>query len=76
MPHFKSLLAQKVADAGPFVLLFDESLNKNQMKQMDYHIKAWDHRQVKTRYYGSDFLGHATANDMVTSFERCTADLP
>ena len=35
MPHFKSLLAQKVADSGPFVLLFDEGLNKNQMKQMD-----------------------------------------
>ena len=36
MPHFKSLLTQKVADSDPFVLLFDESLNKNQMKQMDY----------------------------------------
>jgi len=35
MPHFKSLLTQKVADSDPFVLLFDESLNKNQMKLMD-----------------------------------------
>ena len=75
-PHFKSLLAQKIEKADAFVLLFDESMNKNQTKQMDYHIRVWEHREVKTRYYGSDFLGHATADDMVASFEGCTAVLP
>ena len=74
-PHFRALISQRIGDSGSFVLLFDESMNMNQRKQMDFHVRAWQHRQVVTRYYGSAFLGHATAEDMVASFENSTADL-
>ena len=50
--HFKSLLIEKIK--GPFVALFDESLNKKmQEKQMDLHVRFWDSelQQVVTRYF-------------------------
>ena len=56
--HFKKLLKESVK--GPFVVLFDESLNKKmQEKQMDIHIRYWNNlsSEVKTRYFGSEFLG-------------------
>lgn len=31
--------------------------------------------QVKTHYYGSTFMGHATSEDMVEHFENCTEGL-
>ena len=42
----------------PFVLLFDESLNKkSQAKQMDIHTRFWDNEQVTIRYMESVFMG-------------------
>ena len=39
--HFKKLLQDSVS--GPFVVLFDESLNtKMQQKQMDAHVRFWN----------------------------------
>ncbi|GBM79370.1 hypothetical protein AVEN_32979-1 [Araneus ventricosus] len=32
----------------------------NQTKQLDCHVKFWDHNKITTRYYSSDILGHAT----------------
>jgi len=55
-----------------FVLAFDESLNKiTQSGQMDVHIRYWDEvsERVMTRYVGSQFLGHATAIDLVDAFK-------
>ena len=52
--HFKKLLKESVK--GPFVVLFDESLNKKmQEKQMDIHIRYWNNlsSEVTTRYFGS-----------------------
>ena len=45
---------------GPFVVLFDEGLNKKmQGKQMDVHIRYWNDQsnEVRTRYFSSEFLG-------------------
>ena len=56
--HFKKLLQDSVS--GPFVVLFDESLNtKMQEKQMDAHVRFWNDEtnQVTTRYFNSEFLG-------------------
>ena len=51
---------------GYFTILPDESLNKKcQAKQMDIHVRFWEDDKVVTPYFGSQFLGHATANDMV-----------
>ena len=67
--HFKEMLMKAVK--GYFTILFDESLNKkSQTKQMDIHVRFWDGDKVVTRYFGSQFLGHATADDMVKHFEE------
>ena len=76
VPHFKSLLKEKVKSADGYVLLFDESLNHQlQKKQMDFHVRIWNHDKVETRYYGSEFLGHASAEDMLEKFHSCKENL-
>lgn len=76
-PYFKSLLLEKLrSESLEFVLLFDESLNsKTQSKQMDVHVRFWDGGEVRTRYYHSEFMGHATAINMVSVFDTATSDL-
>ena len=62
-PCFSSILATKVKESSDFVLLFDESLNRElQSKQLDLHVRLWDAGRVSTRYCNSDFLGHACAD--------------
>ena len=59
-PHFVSVLKKKVRDESGYVLLFDESLNKErQEKQMDIHIRTWEGQHVVTSFLTSEFLGHA-----------------
>ena len=56
--HFLKLL--KTSKSGPFVILFDESLNqKMEEKQMDVLTRYWHYKKniVQTRYYTSQFLG-------------------
>ncbi|KAG1672086.1 hypothetical protein GQR58_016157 [Nymphon striatum] len=67
---FKKLLNESIK--GQFVVLFDESLNKKmQEKQMDVHVRYIDEaNEVKTRYFGSTFLGHGTANDLMDHFTK------
>jgi len=56
---------------GYFTILFDESLNKkSQSKQMDIHVHLREGNKVITRYFGSQFLGHATVYDMAKHFEE------
>ena len=75
-PHFKSLLQCDVYQAEAFVLLFDESLNfENQKKQLDMNVRYWQHDQVSTRYFGSEFLGKGDADHLVKSFLQNTETL-
>ena len=53
-----------------YVLLFDESLNTPTQKQLDIHVRTWKHDHVASRYYGSSFIGHATAADMPLSVKE------
>ena len=59
---------------GYFTIRFYESSNKKcQAKQIDIHVRVWEGDKVVkvvTHYFGSQFLGHATANDMVQHFEE------
>ncbi|KAJ8050248.1 hypothetical protein HOLleu_03380 [Holothuria leucospilota] len=72
-PYFSKLLEKK-AKEQPFVLLFDESLNRElQKKQLDIHFCVWDDNKVSTRYYTSDFLGHACTVDIIDSFDKNVA---
>ncbi|KAG8179991.1 hypothetical protein JTE90_007959 [Oedothorax gibbosus] len=72
-PHFSSLLKSRIKNEPDYVLLFDESMNEvNQSKQLDCHVRIWDVNKVTTRYFSSDFLGHATADLLFSKIkEKC-----
>ena len=62
--YIKRDLVSKVNN-GPFVLVFDESMNHTtKTNLLDLHAHFWDEGQVKSRYLGSQFMGHATARDL------------
>lgn len=62
-PYFTKLLKDKAKSENEYVLLFDESMNQClQSKQLDCHIRIWDGDHITSRYYSSDFLGHATSD--------------
>ena len=43
---------------------------------MDVHVRTWEEDgKVGTRYFGSSFMGHACAEDMIAHFEKCTDSL-
>ena len=48
----------------------------SQNEQMDFIIRYWDGNTntVAVRYLGSEFLGHATAVDLLTHFNKGSAD--
>ena len=62
--YIKQELTKCVSTSGPFVLMFDKSLNKkSQKKQMDVHVRFWDASSVvQTRYLDSVFLGKCLVN--------------
>ena len=73
---FAKLLKEKVNEEDAFVLLFDESLNfitKN--KQLDVFVRFWDGDKVVTRYWMSQFVGHATAEDLLEHINKSTEAL-
>lgn len=73
-PYFQQTLLDKMKKIDGYVLLFDESSNKaTQTKQMDIHIRYWDsnYQRVNTRYVTSVFMGHATADDMLSKMMDC-----
>ncbi|KAL7383430.1 hypothetical protein ABVT39_010507 [Epinephelus coioides] len=50
--------------------MFDESLNHaTKKKQLDVHVRYWVGDQVHSRYLGSQFMGHATAQDLMHHFK-------
>ena len=72
-PHIRNQLFKELGD-DCFVLMFDESLNKaSKAKQMDLYIRFWTNdggeRHVRSRYLGSQFMGHSTADDLMTHFK-------
>lgn len=75
-PYFKQLALKTVATQRSYVLLFDESLNHYlQTKQLDVHVRLWDGPEVKTKYIGSEFLGHSTAKDVVEKLNHLLSEL-
>ena len=52
-------------------MAFDESLNTYlQKKELDILLRFWEHDHVESRYYTSEFLGHAAAIDLVKSLRQ------
>ncbi|KAL7393201.1 hypothetical protein ABVT39_007828 [Epinephelus coioides] len=69
--HIKDELVSKV-NKSLFVLMFDESLNEiTKTKQLDVHVRFWDEGQVHSRYLGSQFMGHSTAQDLLSHLKEC-----
>ena len=71
--YFHELLIEKICVIKYYTLSFDESLNQiNQKKQMDMIVRFWDskNKSVAERYFNSEFVGHATAADMLTHFRN------
>ncbi len=77
-PYLQNKLKEQILQEKLYVLLFDESMNrKNQEKQLDFHIRFWNHdMMVRSHYFTSTFLGHARAEDLLASFTTCTEKLP
>ncbi|XP_028973959.2 uncharacterized protein LOC114830660 isoform X1 [Esox lucius] len=75
-PFITKELTDKVNIANGFVVMFDKSLNKmTKSKQLDLHIRYWVDNHVQSRYFGSQFMGHATAVDLLKHFKECVCDL-
>ena len=75
-PYFKQLLLDAVKCSPLYVILFDESLNKStQEKQMDVHVRYWDAAEVHTRYLGSEFMGHAAADQLLLKLKSSLTGL-
>jgi hypothetical protein len=76
-PYFTELLHQEISRCEEFVLLFDESMNSStHNKQLDIHIRFWHaNHVVKTRYFTSEFMGHATAEQLLSTFMECVGKL-
>lgn len=56
----------RVTKAGPFVMMIDESLSQSsKKKQLDIHVQYWEDGCVQSRYFGSQFLGHGRADDLL-----------
>ena len=71
-PYYKNIL-QVAASKSPYIAVsYDESLNDALQKgQMDFIIRYWDEdsSQVRSRYWNSQFLGHAIADDLLEHFD-------
>ncbi|XP_056439589.1 uncharacterized protein LOC130376758 isoform X1 [Gadus chalcogrammus] len=75
-PYIKKELVNEVQKCGAFVVMFDETLNQTtKTKQMDLHVRFWLNDHVQSRFYGSQFMGHATAKDLLQHFKECVQQL-
>ena len=69
--YLKNLLKTKLQNSEFLVISFDESLNNStQNYQVDIGIRFWSQeaKQDEVRYWDSQFLGHATSDDLFESF--------
>ncbi|XP_072564133.1 uncharacterized protein [Paramormyrops kingsleyae] len=74
-PYFKKLTLASVSKQRVYVMLFDESLNHYlQAKQLDMHVRLWDGSEVKTKYIGSEFMGHSSAQDIVEKISNLLSE--
>ena len=81
-PYFKSKIIQSLSLSScikpDFVFLFDEAFNSAiNLKQLDVQISYFDNQEnvVCRNYYGSQFLGHVTAQDQLKTFKTIFKNL-
>ncbi len=75
-PYFKKLTLADVSKQSVYVMLFDESLNRYlQSKQLDMHVRLWNGSEVKTKYIGSEFMGHSSAQDIAEKMNNLLSEI-
>ena len=77
-PYFLELLLKNITKSPLYSLSFDESLNRVlQNGQMDVNVRFWnvDEGKAETRYFTSEFLGQAKAEDILESYLKATEKL-
>ena len=73
-PYLLEVLHGDIKNASRFVTMFDEFYNHATNKsQMNLHVRFWNgaENEVCSRYYASEFLGNASAKDILSSFIKC-----
>ena len=74
-PYFHQLPIDELRNCNCYSACFVESLNDfMEIYQMDINIRFWSKakKNACVRYYDSKFFGHATANDLLSSFNEIT----
>ncbi|KAK7877584.1 hypothetical protein WMY93_031716 [Mugilogobius chulae] len=75
-PFITTKLTEQINKSPCFTIMFDESLNKTtKNKQLDLHIRFWENDMVQSRYFGSEFMGHSKAEDLMKHFKECVRNL-
>lgn len=77
-PYFHNSLTKTLNSCSEYVVCFDEALNNiAQGGQMDIVIRYWDKQTncVSSRYFNSAFMGHATAEDILETFQAAIGEL-
>ena len=76
-PYFSDQLCKTLNECPIYSVSFDESFRITKNEQMDLVIRYWDPKLkcTLTRYIGSEFLGHSTADNLLKAFNKATAHL-
>ena len=77
-PYFLDQLFQTLSEVPMYSVSFDEAYNRvTKNEQLDLAVRYWDKKTSRpvTRYIGSEFLGHSTAENLLRSFNKATAQL-
>ncbi|GBO10976.1 hypothetical protein AVEN_241825-1 [Araneus ventricosus] len=79
-PYFLAKISKSIQSCSFFTLLFDETLNESNKKQLDIHVRFWncELNAIQQSYVGSEMLFHATASDIDSAIMSCMkkANLP
>ncbi|GBN97954.1 hypothetical protein AVEN_113746-1 [Araneus ventricosus] len=78
--YFLAKISKSIQSCSFFTLLFDETLNESNKKQLDIHVRFWncELNAIQQSYVGSEMLFHAIASDIDSAIMTCTkkANLP
>lgn len=75
-PHFSSLMKTTAKKESGYVLMFDESLNKDMRKcQLDMQLRFWSNNEVHSRYLTSFFMGHHNAEQIHDKIEKVCSEI-
>ena len=75
-PDFHQALIDCLHEKDFYFILFDESFNKTlQEEQMDVLVRYWHVDHVITCYFGSAFLGHTIAEDLLEAINDVVCPL-